>query len=59
MMTPVITAANGPLWPKSVVIVITPDGCQSLIVDDHTAIAGVHPDCTTGTWWRRNIDRAQ
>jgi len=29
-MQPFITPTNGPWWPKSVVIVITPEGCGAL-----------------------------
>src|SRR5580700_367098 len=32
-MQPFITPTNGPWWPKSVVIVITPEGCAALAAD--------------------------
>jgi hypothetical protein len=35
-MTPFMTAANGPLWPKSVVIVMTPEGLN-FVIALHTA----------------------
>src|SRR5210317_1738238 len=43
MMTPRITPAKGPLWPKSVVIVMTPEGLKSVMAQDHNAdSAGLH-----------------
>src|SRR5688572_14974805 len=45
-MTPFITPTNGPLWPKSVVIVITPGDC--LVLMDWTLPPSLAPR-KTGT----------